>query len=59
MRHFIRFNARVTAVESVEGKFPLVLESGEAFIFDDIILATGHQSVTISRSEHTRLSAIS
>ena len=59
MHRRIWFNAWVTAEEPVEGKFPLVLESGEAFIFDGIILATGHQSVTISRSENARLSAIS
>lgn len=41
MHRLIRFNARVTVVEPVEDKFPLVLESGEVFIFDGIILACG------------------
>jgi dimethylaniline monooxygenase (N-oxide forming) len=45
LRRRIRFNARVKAVEPDEGKFRIVLESGEADTFDGVIVATGHQSV--------------
>ncbi len=41
----IRFGKRVMSVKPVSQQFQVTLDSGEAGIFDGVVVATGHQSV--------------
>ena len=41
----VRFGCRVKAVELEETRFVVTLASGEAAMFDGVVVATGHQSV--------------
>lgn len=41
----VRFRSQVTSVEPRDGRYALSLKTGEQFLFDGVVVATGHQSI--------------